>query len=120
MNLPRKGSFFKIVIEEESIGEWFRSSQILYAIPSPNFLALWNSACPSFLSAVDLCHTKATPIDPTELKQSSRPISSASLQVWFGKAKSSDVAQSIPHCSLFFAFMHLWHNGNSDACVNIS
>jgi hypothetical protein len=35
----------KSVIEEESIGECFRSSQIFNAIPSPNFSALRNSAC---------------------------------------------------------------------------
>jgi hypothetical protein len=32
------------MIEEERIAECIRSSQILNAIPSPNFSALWNSA----------------------------------------------------------------------------
>jgi hypothetical protein len=50
-------------------------------------------------TSVVLCHPQATPIDHTVLKQSSRPTLSASLQVWLGKAKSSDVAQSIPQCS---------------------
>jgi hypothetical protein len=41
------------------------------------------------------------------LKQSSLPTPSASLQVWLGKAKSSDVAQSIPPCSPFPGLMLL-------------
>jgi len=68
-------------------------------------------SCISFV----LCHFLATPIDHTVLKQSSRPTLSASLQVWLGKAKSSDVAQSIPQCSLFFGFMLLCHHGFGNA-----
>jgi hypothetical protein len=37
-------------------------------------------------------------MDHTVLKQSSGPTSSDSLQVWLVKAKSSDVAESIPQC----------------------
>ena len=54
-----------------------------------------------------LCHLQVTPIEQTVLKQSSRPIPSASRQVWLGKAKSSDVALSIPQCSLFLGLMLL-------------
>jgi len=45
------GSISKSVIEEESIGECFPSSQIFHAIPSPNFSALWNSARSSVLAS---------------------------------------------------------------------
>jgi hypothetical protein len=38
------------MIEEESIGECIRSSKIFHSIPSPNFSALWNSACLSVLA----------------------------------------------------------------------
>jgi len=37
------GSISKFMIQEESIKECLRSSQILNAIPSPHFSALWNS-----------------------------------------------------------------------------
>ena len=50
-------------------------------------------------TSVVLCYAQTTQINHTVLKQSSRPTSSDSLQVWLGKAESSDVAQSIPHCS---------------------
>jgi hypothetical protein len=46
-------------------------------------------------------HPQVTLIGQTVLEQSSRPTPSAPLQVWLGKAKSSDFAQSIPQCSLF-------------------
>jgi len=51
------------------------------------------------------------------LKQSSGPTLSDSLEVWLRKAKSSDVAQSIPQCSLFLCFLLLCHHGfgNADA-----
>ena len=50
LKLIAAGSISKSVIEEESIGECLRSSQIFNAIPSPNFSALWNSATPSVFS----------------------------------------------------------------------
>jgi len=56
-------------------------------------------------TSVVLCHPQATPFDQIVLNQSLRPTPSASLQVWLGKAKSSDVAQTIPQC--FYAVMDL-------------
>jgi hypothetical protein len=70
--------------------------------------------------SVFLCHPQAIPIDHIVLKQSSRPTSSASLQVRHGKAKSSDVAQSIPHFSLFSVLMLLCHYGNKDAYMMLT
>ena len=105
------------MIERESIGECLRSSQILNAIPSPNLSALRNSAYLSVLHHVVLCCHQTTPMDHTVLKQSSGPTSSDSLQVWFEKAESSDVAQSIPQCSLFFDLMLLCHQGFGNAYV---
>jgi hypothetical protein len=43
-DISKSGGISKSVIDEESIGECIRSSQIFHAIPSPNFSALWNSA----------------------------------------------------------------------------
>jgi hypothetical protein len=56
-------------------------------------------------------------MDHPVLKQSSGPTSSDSLQVWLEKAKSSDVAQSIPQCSLFFGLMLLCHHGFGNAYI---
>jgi hypothetical protein len=64
---------------------------------------------------VILCHPQATPLNHTVLKQSSRPTSSDSLQVWLGKAKSSDVALSIPQCSLLFGLMLLYYQCSGNA-----
>jgi hypothetical protein len=62
-------------------------------------------------TSVVLCHPQPDPVDPTVLNQSSRPTSSDPLQVWLGKAKSSDVALSIPRCSIFPVLTLLCHHG---------
>jgi len=52
------------------------------------------------------------------LKQSSGPPSSGSLKGRFGKAKSSDVAQSISKCSILFCallrYLHSFGNAVND------
>ena len=63
------------------------------------------------LHQVVLSYPQAYPIDHTVLKQSSGPTVSDSLQIWLRKAKSSDVAQSIPQCSLLFDILFLCHQG---------
>jgi len=81
---------------DENVQGCLRSSRIFHAILSLPFSALRNSACPSYLTPIYFSIYLHYPRNYTVLTQSSDPTSSGSLQGQLEKAKSSDVAQSIP------------------------
>ena len=58
---------------------------------------------------ISLRHTYCRSMYYVVLKQSSGPTPSGSLEERFGKAKSSDVASSIPECSFNLSAFRLTH-----------